>query len=231
MWVYIYTAEQEWQPWVNTLAYYPLESNGNDFSWNNNNLTTFNWITFGTLSSWKEYAIFNGSSSWNSVIAKTNSISFSNSAYTASLWIKPENNWWSYPNQYHLFNIGTWQVNFRLITSWYGKYTPATYYNSNQWIIYQSSISPIVDWNWHHFVVTANLTSISLYIDNVLIWTQSGSITSYSWNWVITLWVNPDDTTYYGYKWWMSDVIFEKAIWSEQDRTDYYNLTKSNYWL
>jgi hypothetical protein len=34
-----------WKPWANTLAYYPLETDTKDYSWNNRNLTN-SWITF-----------------------------------------------------------------------------------------------------------------------------------------------------------------------------------------
>lgn len=37
-----------WQPWAKTIAYYPLTTNANDTSWNNNDLTADSSITYSS---------------------------------------------------------------------------------------------------------------------------------------------------------------------------------------
>ena len=49
-----------WKPWANTVAYYPLKEDANDYSGNNRNGTASN-VNFTTLN-WIECAYFNNSS-------------------------------------------------------------------------------------------------------------------------------------------------------------------------
>ena len=228
----VYGGEWKWKPWSNTMAYRPLEENGNDYSSNWNNLTNFAWVTFSTLSSWKKYAIFSGTETWNTCKAYTSSTSTTN-YWTFSVWAKPENNW-----NNHYFMFTSWSqtstsVNFRLITAWASTYQVASNSSNHTFSSYSSSVSPINDWNWHHFVVTISASTISLYIDNVLKGSTTNSTPNETGTGVMSLWtyVDTGGTSDFWYKWWFSEAIFEKSIWTTDDISSYYNKTKKNYWL
>ena len=74
------------QPWANTIAYYPLESNTNDATWTYN--LTNSWITFGVLW-WVTCANFDGSSS---LASNNNFHSYWTWDCTVSVWWCPTSN-------------------------------------------------------------------------------------------------------------------------------------------
>ena len=94
------TPPSPWQPWVNTVAYYPLSANTND-QLNTYNLTN-SWITFGTLG-WVTCANFDGTSS-----ASGNFYSYWTWDLTASVWGYPTSNsqgvWWAIYVNYLIMN-------------------------------------------------------------------------------------------------------------------------------
>ena len=227
--IYIWTnlvRPSTWQPWANTIAYYPLNSTTtvNDMSWNWHTLTATG-MTYGT-----NYAIF------------------------------PNNNsWWSYYSVTDLtfpstFFIGCWCL--RTSTTWNRVITPALWYvltsrycviaiTTNILITYTGSsdygVSLPTDMNtdeWYYTYYTWTLswsvTSWFIYPD----WTHfsdtrtSSVPSSRPWtSWVI--WTNwhPNYRSGDSWRWYMSDLIIEDKVWTQQDIEDYYNGTKANYWL
>jgi hypothetical protein len=83
-------------------------------------------------------------------------------------------------------------------------------------------------WNWHHIVSVRRSWVVYFYIDNVLQW-------QYSWG---TSLANNNYLRILNRAWWqswsnawvlMDELIVEKAGWTVNDISNYYNLTKSNF--
>jgi hypothetical protein len=230
MWVYIYTEEQEWQPWANTLAYYPLETDTNDYSWNGRNMTN-SWITFSD-GVW----VFNGSSmatvtgsGWN--INKPNmtiqarfkcNYSTTNKSYTiVSRW---ENSPSSNSNVCYMMALN-YSSGTTYIMSWFAKWSDTSY---NPWYFAHSIsknvwyLMTLVNENWNSQKLYLNGTQIAS--SNVITQQNINSIPLVIWN----TYYRSNQTYFVGN---VSNVILEDKARTAQEISDYYNLTKTNYWL
>ena len=209
-----------WTPTSNTLWYYPLTSQTtvNDMSWNWNNLTN-NWVTFWNYG-WHDSGIFNRS--WflslnKSLIAWWQDFSVSvwfkysvQTYYQTILWIGAENSnynflIWAQSNNYHLM-------------LWWWNNDKDTWY--------------VLNGDWKNCVVTHSGWTAKVYINWSLIYTGSvnyniSNNVTRIWYWVST------STSWSGgkFEWWISEVIIENNVWSADKVLNYYNNTKSNYWL
>ena len=206
-----------WKPWVNTLAYYKLESNADDFSGNNRNWT-WNSMTYTTDGA-VQVANFN----WGYIILPT--VWVLNNV-TVNLWFKSTQST-SNENPMVFLAPSSDNKNLSLALSsglvYVNRWNGTNVYSINSW-------NSLADWQWHNITITINNTTQTLYIDGVL---KSSGACSYSIEWAgrSALWKNigsSDNATYKGY---MSNVIIESVCWSNDEIVSYYNLTKSNYWL
>lgn len=217
MWVYLYTEEQEWQPWANTVAYYPLTDDFNDKSWNSRNLSV-SWPTI-TILNWVKCAYYNWS--WYS---SYNGFSLGRSSRTANVWIYVTNSsWW-------VLHISNYQSSSPQWSLWLQTVSNTIY--TADWVSGASAIQSwaLTQW-WHNAVVTQEWNTMKLYIDWLIIWTLTNYPSElYSPNWW-ALW----SKLYSGYSekrtWYLSEVILEDKVRTAQEVLNYYNLTKSNYWL
>ena len=200
-----------WQPWANTVGYYPLTSDftdqsGNwyDLSVSNASITTLDWVSC---------AYYSGGRAYNS---------------TPSVWSKRTLSTWFY-NQTSWVLIGTWadQNTFQcmmLSNAWAWKIQISDFHT----IWYDTS--NISSNAWHHAVAVCDGANMYLYIDWVLAnsWTHAQTDNS-TW---VSAWgkpfldANPDT-----YTWYLSKVIIENAAWTAQEVADYYDQTKANYWI
>lgn len=211
-----------WQPWANTIAYYPLDATNqlNDMSWNGYTLTNNAWYTFGTY--WWVSCV---SMTWNYDNSYLNSSSVPVwNTRTALAWIyctraQAANQWvvctWT---NYSTDIIWMWVWNSKGCVS--DRYTADTYWTTN-----------IIN-AWHLIALTwVSGSWIKLYIDGVLE-TTSPNYTRSSWTGftigskTYTSGGSPWSEPYKGY---ISEVIFENKEWSAQEMSDYYNQTKSLY--
>lgn len=223
-----------WQPWANTLAYYPLEIDTNDYSWNNRNWTN-NWVTF----SWWLW-VFNGSSyvslwTWSWTNIATN--------MTISAWFKW--NWsWSKDNaivaktKYYMPNYSSWYYSITIheqdfyLCGWYcngSDYNthPMNFRTTGWW---SPTIWPTTQANkWYNVVITNDGNMKKAYIDGVLYATENVSSTTstVSIDTRIGSFVKYNYDSYFN--WNISNVIFENKTWTAQEVLDYYNATKDNY--
>jgi hypothetical protein len=198
-----------WQPWANTIAYYPLETDTNDYSWNGYNLTPSN-ITYTTLSSWLKVATFNGSNS------KAQTFSFYSAwwDFTVSMWIYGDWLTWT---------LREFWCNSTSDTSWrqFDVYLAAPNMircnSATTWTNFYSNNT------WYHIVVTCISNVWKLYINTSLITTVS---LSYAWNTNMALWyrIHWNDRWW---KWYISKFILENKWWSEEEINNYYAQT---YW-
>lgn len=205
-----------WQPWANTIAYYPLESNVNDYSWNWYNLSPTN-ITYTTLSSWLKVATFNGSSS------KATTSSFLNQSwdFTTSMWFYGDNITASLAvMRCNAASDSSWRVwdihkdvnRIRAIMNGGGVSTNEQGFTNN---------------TWYHMVVTKEWTTWKIYINTVL---KGTAASNYSGSTNMALWYIQYANDRF-WKWYISKFILEDKARTAQEIADYYNQTKSNYWL
>lgn len=224
-----------WQPWANTLAYYPLETDTNDYSWNGRNGTN-NWVTF---SNW--LWVFNGSSyvslwTWSWTNIQTN--------MTISVWFK-WNGSWSKDNtiisksQYYMPSYSSWYYAITIhetdkYLGW-GYYSWSDYnmhpmnFRSTGW--WSPTIWPVVLANrWYHVVITNDWTTKKAYIDGVLYATEniSSTTSTASIDTRIGSFVKYNYDSYFN--WNISNVILENKTRTDQEVADYYNQTKDIYW-
>lgn len=211
MWVYIYTEEQEWQPWENTLLYMPLnwdtkdEVSGSNWTWG--------WTAqYETLDSWIKVANCNTSS-----YILTPSVAL-NGELTICWWLKQSSGYILFradsTNPRNLYEIETWTSG----TWWWW------YYNTSSYLIYQAWYS----W-WKNIIATFSQDGIKVTVNWTLVW--SNPINSFVWKtqqWGINL---DQSSSVTRWAWYYSNLILENKARTEAERLAYYNLTKSNYWL
>ena len=209
-----------WQPWANTIAYYPLTSTTttSDESGNGNTLTNRN-VSFWTYQ-WVSCASFNGSSSrLNSTIAET------------PQWAAVRTVLWYCYNNHATYTEGTDEIIFvswQTGSTW--KMFKVAVYNDNNWIQqrwddYEFS-QTIREQRWCGAVVYDG-TKFTFYVNWVSQWDWTNTPVT-SWTSFYIGWSNKAWWRWSGY---ISNVIFENKAWTAQEITDYYNSTKSNYWL
>ena len=191
-----------WQPWVNTLAYYPLTSSStvNDQSWNNYTLTN-SWVTFTTLG-WVDCANFD----WSSWLYNTSFAIIGTWDFTLSLRGCPTSNsqWmWLF-----VWNSLT-DVVINSVNGYIQDTSAPTPLNTWTYITFTRS-----SWNLH---IYSNWTE---YVDTAF----SNDIQSN-----LYMWKRPNNTLYLS--WWLSECIVEDRAWTATEITDYFNETKANYWI
>lgn len=219
--------EQWWQPWADTLLYMPLNWDVLDYSWNNNNWT-WTWTTdYRNIWTWsKKYAYINT----DSAIALTSFPvwTWDPNDFTFACWTKTnQTTWYSIPFYMWTDTRGN---RFNLILNY--KFSASSYvhlidlYWFDEDIVFMSSPSNV--WEWICVVYTYNksLHEHTLYINNTQVWSSS--------NYSLNIWNNfkyigrsLSDSQYTNY--WLSEIVFESWIWTSEQRSDYYDLTKSLY--
>lgn len=218
----IYIGEYWWKPWANTLAYYPLKVDINDYSGNWYNLSNSTWTPTITTAWWVSCLYCNGS---NSLKQDTFTTNFLWQTITLSSFVYFEN------SNCALFISS-------IISSggypWFSIYcsssTTSSEINTSSANRFSQSIS-VGSW-WHHFVFTAESGTCKYYIDWQLVATSNWTI----WlaNTRFRIWCASYGANYwdeYFSEWYYSSLILENKARSSQEISDYYNQTKSNYWL
>ena len=211
------TPSQWWQPWPNTVAYYPLTSVStvNDMSWNSHTLTNSN-VTFG-VNQWVDCAVSSGS---NYLYANITSIPLWSSARTMSVWVYI--NSMTNSAEYNTIGYGTngAHESFQLYQSGYNNISLRLYYDD-------ALASWNSDWyqNWINIMATYDGSTARLYVN----WEQKAtSNVSLSTSWsTFYIWKHfvPNGTN-----WYISEVIIEDKCWTAQDISNYYDQTKWDYW-
>jgi len=226
-----------WKPNANTVAYYPLESDGNDYSWNNHNLTWYWTPSYTTSWTTKNVLSLNGSTLW-----KIANLSGTYTNYTFSVWCKSTStNSWQEIFDNVVFNTNTNNVyfNFNGTAKELGWYQTFSYqYRPNWWSNSYQNIYESTNRNTgtrYNVITTSTSSGVKLYLN----WIQVAS-NSTTWTIILDSWHNSiggrlREPTYnipinffIGY---MSEFIFENKTWTATEVLNYYNQTKSNYWL
>lgn len=222
----IYMRRKEWwQPWANTLAYRPLKSDFNDHSGNEYHLTNLNNATVIQTKDGVSCAYTNGSNAWLYTSALNASViwqDFTCSFYwnsTTWTWVHvaiSENgafSWWN-------IDINKWQ-----------NLLYAEILNGSTAVPTLTKTTTISSW-WHNVILTHSSDGeTALYYDWVLQNTATMYLATDSY-WVGVNYNNqwqPVQIIYY--LWWIGEVIIEDKARTAQEVTDYYNNSKSEYWL
>lgn len=200
----------KWKPWPNTIAYYPLEKNFNDYSWNwynltvsNATITNLNWVSCGLYSNGRAY----------------NATPTVWSTRTLVAWFYNQTSWilvWTGATQ-------SWYYAIMMSNNW-DKIQISDFYTTGY------SSSSISSNSWHLWVAIADWANMYIYVDWVLAnsWTHSNTLSS-TW---VSAWGKPFTNQYTDYfSWYLSNVILENKARTAQEISNYYNQTKSKYWL
>lgn len=209
-----------WQPWANTIAYYPLDTDfKNTVTWTA--LTAHNSATIWTL----------GTVSCLDLTA--NNSYLDGTVSTLPQWNHDRTNifWVSYTAFSHNPSYYYW-------TSWGWRadivYSDTPIWWSQYWYTYNTDVSltPADAWKWYLVAITISSWTVSMYVN----WQYK---TNTAWSWytpslntngtTLNLWYVPRDGRYL--KWYLSKFIIEDKARTSQEISDYYNLTKWNYWL
>ena len=204
------------QPWANTIAYYPLKWDLNDYSGNGYNLTN----SGGVLSNiwWIDCVYYdNWTSSYNNSIPAWATRTLSARIYK-----------WEIPSHSEVILRPWWWTRGRTgvgvaSDGWVMKAFISDY--STLWINSATGISTSTRTN---IVWIVESTNMYLYVNWVLeaSWTRSYASTSSSW-----FILGKSDTQDDNYKWYVNNVIFEDKARTAQEVLNYYNQTKWNYWI
>ena len=215
-----------WQPWVNTVAYYPLDSTNtvNDLSGNNHTLSK-NWnADFGSYG-WVDCCYIHSWQLTSSITAQTLATHTENIRYY-------ETSAPTYDNWVIMWFIKDWADNWwycswLLRARWYpwGMYWIIAMLNDGAW---RSSPAYSVTQNtWHNACYVYDNGTVYCYVDWVLI-----SSTSYTWN--VSYWkveISRKDDYDRSINWYVSNAIFEDKARTAQEIQDYFNQTKWDYWI
>lgn len=227
------------EPTADTLFYYEFEQNWTDSSGKGNNATPSN-VTYELV--WWQYVVKS--------VANSSSVSFSWALwasigtwdFTASFWLYPINPWsssyWWYncPMVFGFFNWNNypyvWPSIFydpRWQNWWWDKFLVRTSGNANY---YYWNASSLYNW-WHHIVFTRISWTAYFYVDSVLQWSFASTDNFSTTNlWYVFSRYESNWRQYWWSAWAKWDkYILEKKWWTAQEISDYYNSTKSIYWL
>ena len=200
-------------PWANTVGYYPLNTDFDDYSWNSRNLTNTN-ATITTLGG-VSCAYY-----WGNAYSTYTGYSLIRDARTTSVWMNPS-------------DLTDWVI---LQPSAYNVSPRWSMTTAVRWgdimMADNNSISIDYSWtigNWYHVVGTQEGSTVKMYVNWTLIWTKTRP--SYSTpNWW-RLWAQFTAAAAAKYVGYISNAILENKVWTAQEILDYYNQTKANYWL
>lgn len=197
-----YHTETHWEVNENTLAYYLLESNANDSSWNENHITNYNF-TFDD--NW--YANFNWSQKWtipNITWYKT--ISFWCNATEFNFMVFSGDSDYQYYPQIQAAKTSQ--------SNW----TSSHNYDASFW-------RTIDTWEWHLFTLTQDNWYVNLYLDWTLYNTRQCPAFSRA---IKNIWRWQYRNRYY-MNWKLSNVIIESQARTADEALSYYYQTRNNY--
>lgn len=224
-----------WQPWANTLAYYKLDEDGNDYSGNSYDMTT--WATsYETLSSWIKVGRFNSST----VVGLPWNVNYN--YWLDIMW--NNTNPFTYSFYARAITFPSWQL-YVMYVQWQGPYY-ATWINLysnkvNIWLwngawsdyAFKEFSTTVSTDTWYHFVFTYNYNSWSPYVKCYQNWTLLNTISTNAW----TNWYSLDNRSWMWYaNGWannqvvdLSEFIIEDKEWTADEISDYFDQTKSLY--
>lgn len=221
--------EKRWQPWANTLAYYPLttETTVSDLSGNNRNLTQHDNSTFWTYG-WVDcvYVSWNNAS-WFHCLT-TNSIT------NQVLWNQFTMMWYGYRSDSSkwLFS-GMWGINWSW--NWFNVIFNTSDISAE--ILRNGSINSIsyssgnIYWQWKLLTATYDNWSVKLYLNGSQVATGTYTVGTINILWVGCFFGTQSSWYTYQWNWYISNFILENKARTADEISAYYNQTKAKYWI
>ena len=197
-----------WQPWANTIFYFPLSEDMLDHSGNSVSASgwwtiTYQWWAGALISSKITINYSTQPTDFTALCYMKNTtssdiiIAYSN--LQSSWWFK----WWDIAT--NVYN--SWQPNSIRVESLWSSPTWKEAFNATT-----------TNWNLVAFVKDGTNNMGYFYINGILAGSQSLVWTASTWNYSLS-----DGSMY------LWDVILESKCWTAQEISDYFNWTKANY--
>ena len=213
-----------WHPWANTIAYYPLNSTTtvNDMSGNNRTLTEYDPygnVNFWTYN-WVDCCKFGGGRLYTTAMA---------SIYPTGTILLYANTESSGNNvNATLVNIQfNWYVSYRWLQAASSGNIITYYYPTAMNAVSSYNVSNTTSTRVLRAIVKDN-ASYKVYKNGVLVSTNNG----YGGSSNTKFYIGQDGQNYsYYYAGTISNVIVEDKAWTASEIQDYFNNTKSNYWI
>lgn len=206
----VYGGEWPWKPWANTMLYLPMKTNFDDATWNN--IMTNSWATITTLNWVSCWYFYNSTLTCSASPLATNNKTISiwlNITTLSSNWVIWSNHSGAASWDYIRFSSGEWILGS---TYWWSAWDTKT-----------TTLPP--ENTWFHLV----WSGWNFYLNWTDVTTTQWTVAAYTQGYPYTIWrQNNWGNTYY---WYMSELIVEDKIRTAQEIANYYNQTKSNYWL
>lgn len=223
-----------WKPWANTLIYYDFET----ANWSNvPNLWTLGstydwvatWVTFSTLTSWKKVANYTSNTRTNGIV--TSATMNAPSEFTIAFWIN-----WPSSNTGRTGCFGWSSSSAELDIQFNAVGKIDTFVYNNGWIWEWKNNTTVLDGNWHFICWTYDSTNkyiISLDNSNLAFTNVEWNINNApNVNWFnVKVWKtgnNSFDWSWIGQVWCF---IIEDKARTAQEKLDYFNQTKWDYWI
>lgn len=220
-----------WQPWENTILYCPLtEDTDNKAS------TSFTTTLVWTATPQTIWYYFDGSSYLKIMLnwSETTESQFVwwTFPFTISIWAKSVSGVSSTSNYSPVYMTEVY-VGHPIAWSSYIIYGTGSRYEMFNWS--SPSITPTISdsTQWHLYTIVFYQNQQLIYQDTTLVWLSNNNYilgTSTQNTWYVSFPARNYD--YWRNKWaYLWTIIVEKGWWDLQAITDYYDQTKSNYWL
>lgn len=217
--------DEWWQPWTNTIAYYPLDWDVNDHSWNNRNMTVATGsMSYGNLTD-GQYWIFNGST----ILTTYNMVSLNSGTLTMRSLYSNNRDGLVFCNNYDV-NNNSYYSNFMAIDSGTTMYVPYSEWSFGTTARLAATGTYSAN-QWYFQTLTSDGSTLSYYLNGQYVTSKSTSFFMNMGNinqwciWGLKRW----SQTYSILNWWVSNLIIENKCRTAQEISDYYNLTKSLY--
>ena len=212
----VYGGEWKWKPWANAICYFPFETDMNDTLGNKTFTTRDSWISITTIDGVS--ALYNN---WN--WSASINVWFNNTAVPSVLmWIKPVK---TTNSMYIWVRSTSWGDQDRSFKIDSNKFTYIRYSGS-----YVENITN--PWGW---ICVGIIDDASNWPAVYINWTKYSNSSAYTFtilNWDVWIlcrnnnWSYSEKTQAY-----MSKLVLYSTVITEDEYTNYYNKTKSNYWL
>lgn len=229
MGVYIRVDQQWWQPWANTIAYWKLDGDALDYSWNSRDLTA-SGITYESGWPWQVWVF----SWWATAYYQDNTLFNISYPFTYSLYVQTAqvpSGTYDGTNPYYTMAIVTqnW-TNDNIFDKVSGfaedGFLWFNYYNDWYYCMWWTAQSN----TRYYLVYTFDGVKQRIYSNWTLVWENpcGWSYTGFS-NARLVLASQRARNETIAFNWKMSNVIIENKVRTAQEISDYYNQTKSLY--
>ena len=228
--IYMWRDDWSWSPWANTILYLPLESDVVDMSGKTWRTFTTSWISYTNV--WWVDSIHVWATWWISLTAPSPLVTTASSEQTISFWVYFAD--WVINKRRNIFAF-TIENETCVMISLLENTSNMRFYWQSWWDWWAYNV--LEAWTRKHIVCTNSSAWANVYVNWVLDSTYTWSSTPRG------IWgSNTEQAQNIGngrdwlqYSDWlrgnMRELILEDRVWTAQEVSDYYDLTKADYWI